>query len=173
MRHTSIPHLAPLLLAAALGCGCEGYSYTLNERTLFAPPPLFAAYSIEDPALSDCVQQAIEDGKITSADQLVDLNCSNAGIANLTGLETFTALRRIGLDGNKLQSLAPLGSLASLELVQARGNRLREVDGALCRSGRQLALAGNTEFPCAEIARLRECGVTLVDTPAHCATASP
>jgi Leucine-rich repeat (LRR) protein len=157
-------------MIAVLGAGCQGYSYTLNQRALFEPPPLFADYSIDDRALSDCVQQAIEDGRISSVEQLENLNCSNAGIASLAGLESFTGLRRVGLDGNALRTLSPLGTLAKLELVQARNNRLEGVDAALCHGGRQFALAGNALVPCADIERLRACGATLIDVPAQCAT---
>jgi Leucine-rich repeat (LRR) protein len=163
------PRLA-FLLAAGMVAGCQGYSYTLNDRTVFEPPPLFAAYAIEDPALSACVQQAIEDGEIRAAEQLQDLNCSSAGLRSLAGIEVFSGLKRIGLDGNRLESLAPLASLAGLELVQARSNRLRELDPALCQGAKKrLAVAGNDTLTCAGIDTLRACGVVFEDTPAHCA----
>jgi Leucine-rich repeat (LRR) protein len=162
------PRLA-FLLAAGIVAGCQGYSYTLNERTVFEPPPLFAGYTIEDTALSACVQQAIEDGEIRSAEQLQDLNCSSAGIRALAGIEVFSGLKRLGLDGNRLESLSPLASLTKLELVQARSNRLRELDPALCQGAKKrLAVAGNDTLACAGIATLRACGVVFEDAPAHC-----
>lgn len=164
--------LVPPLLATALLAGCQGYTWTLNERTVFAPPPLFAGYAIEDRALADCVQQAIEDGAITRADQLEDLNCSEAGIRSLAGIEVFIGLKRVGLDGNALESLAPLEVLTGIELIQARGNRLRALDPALCRgSAKRIALAGNEALDCRDIERLRACGVTIEDAPAACAAA--
>lgn len=163
--------IRPLLLAfAAVVAGCHGYSYTLNDREVFSPPRLFTDYRIADRALQDCVQQAIEDQSITDAAQLKDLNCSRAGIANLEGIATFTALERLGLDGNALTRVTPVASLKKLTLLQLRDNRLAGFEAALCGTpGRKLALSGNTGFRCEDLERLRACGVELVDQPAQCA----
>lgn len=167
----SIPRLRPALsLASVLLAGCAGYSYTLNEREVFSPAPLFTDYAIADAALAGCVQQAIEDQRVTKAEELKDLKCSQAGIASLAGIERFTGLRRLGLDGNGLSSVAALEALKDLSLLQLRDNRLRGFERALCGNpGRELALSGNPDFACADLERLRACGATLVDTPAHCA----
>jgi len=157
------------LLVLGVAAGCRGYSYTLNQRTVFEPPPLFAGYSIEDRALSDCVQQAIEDGGITRAEELLDLNCSKAGIHALAGIEVFIGLKRVGLDGNALESLAPLEVLTGIELIQARSNRLRTLDAGLCRgAAKRLAVAGNADLSCQDVERLRACGVKFEDVPTHC-----
>ena len=161
-----------LLLATliTLLAGCKGYSYTVNDREVFAPPRLFADYSLPDRALQDCVQQAIQDQSITQAADLKDLNCSKAGIADVSGLGAFPELRRLGLDGNAIASVAALGALKHLELLQLRDNRIPGFDTALCgKPGRKLALAGNEAFRCEDLERLRACGVELVDAPAHCA----
>ena len=155
--------------AALLATGCGGYSFTLNDQTLFEPPPLFSDYRIADAALSACVRQAIADAGITRAEDLHDLNCSSAGIRSLAGIEVFIGLERIGLDGNALQSLSPLEVLTGLKLVQARSNKLGTLDAGLCKgSAKHLALAGNENLACADISRLRNCGVTVDDAPAHC-----
>ena len=159
-----------LSLSAVIALGaCQGYSYTLNQRTVYEPPKLFNDYAIADDALRACVAQAIEDGHITQADALLDLNCSNAGIANLAGIEVFAKLRRLGLDDNRITDLAPLHALKQLELVQVRNNALRGVSTQLCEGAtKQLALAGNGSLECAVLAAVSACGVKLIDAPAHC-----
>ena len=159
-----------LSLSAVLALGaCQGYSYTLNERTVYEPPQLFNGYAIADDALRACVAQAIEDGRVTQPDALLDLNCSNAGIANLAGIEVFAQLRRLGLDDNKITDLAPLYALKQLELVQVRNNALRGVSTQLCEGAtKQLALAGNSSLACALLPSVTACGVKLLDVPAHC-----
>jgi hypothetical protein len=167
MHHTRLTLLLAMLAVAV--AGCHGYSYTLNEREIFSPPTLFSDYQLADRALQDCVQQAIEDQSITEAGQLKDLNCSKAGISSLAGIGVFSGLVRVGLDGNALASVAPLAALKQLDLLQVRDNRLAGFEPALCgKPGRKLALAGNTAFRCEDLERLRTCGVTLVDQPAHC-----
>lgn len=164
--HRSRPVLALSLLLLA---GCAGYSYTINEREVFSPAPLFSGYEIADAALAGCVQQAIEDQRVTRAEDLRDLQCSQAGIASLAGIEVFTGLRRLGLDGNALGSVAALEALGDLSLLQLRDNRLKGFERALCgHPGRELALSGNPDFACADLERLRACGAKLLDTPSHC-----
>ena len=53
-----------IVLGACLA-GCESYDVTVNERLVYTPTPLFRDYTIEDAALSDCVEQAILDGTST------------------------------------------------------------------------------------------------------------
>ncbi len=154
---------------ALVMAGCHGYSYTLNNKEVFTPPRLFADYQLADRALQECVQQAIEDQSITTAEGLKDLNCSKAGISNLAGIGAFPALRRLGLDGNALASVAPLAALRNLELLQLRDNRLTGFEAALCgKPGRKIALSGNTAFRCEDLSRLQGCGVELIDRPAQC-----
>jgi Leucine-rich repeat (LRR) protein len=156
-------------LCAAGLAGCEGYSFTLNERSLYEPPRLLTDYAIEDRALADCVQQAIEDGRITEAGQLEDLNCTRAGIHSLAGLESFANLKRLGLDGNAIADLAPLAGMTQLQMLQLRDNALRGYHPVMCAApAKTLALAGNDDFACADLERLRACGATLSDVPAPC-----
>ena len=64
--------LVLMLLASGL-IGCESldqYHITLNDRTLYTPRDLFADYDLPDLALSNCINQAIEDGQVFSADSL-------------------------------------------------------------------------------------------------------
>ncbi|MBP8924910.1 MAG: hypothetical protein KBG75_03580 [Pseudomonadales bacterium] len=161
--------IASIAVLLALVAGCAGYSYTVNERTVFEKPALFAEYEIADEGLSTCVEQAIKDGGISSAEALENLNCSSAGIASLQGIEVFSKLRGIGIDDNAINDLSPLYTLAKLELLQARDNALESIDTRLCQgSAKQIALAGNDKLACADIVALRACGMTIIDQPAHC-----
>lgn len=163
--------VAPGALAlAVLLAGCVGYDYTLNERVVLEGPRLFVDYAIADESLRECVAQAISDDRITKPGALEDLNCSQAGIASLAGLEVFTGLRRLGLDGNAISDLAPLYPLRQLELLHLRGNRIAALDARLCQgAAKQMALAGNETLDCTGIAELQACGARLIDVPAHCA----
>jgi len=165
------PGAAALALVLA---GCVGYDYKLNERVVFEGPRLFVDYAIADEHLRECVAQAISDDRITRPEALEDLNCSQAGITSLAGLEVFTGLRRLGLDGNAISELAPLYPLRQLELLHLRGNRVAALDARLCQGvTKQIALAGNEALACADIAKLQACGARLIDVPAHCATPAP
>ena len=146
------------VLLSALSA-CEGYTYTVNERTVFEKPKLFSEFDIADEGLRACVEQAISDGNIKSAETLEDLNCSSAGIGSL-----------LGIDDNAISDLSPIYALGKLELLQARGNALESLDTRLCQgTAKQIALAGNDALDCADIAAIHACGTTIIDQPAHCA----
>lgn len=160
---------AGIAVSLAFVAGCAGYTYTVNERTVFEKPALFSEYEIADENLRICVEQAIKDGGISSADALENLNCSNAGIARLQGIEIFRKLRGIGIDDNAVSDLSPLYTLEKLELLQVRDNALVSLDTRLCQgSAKQIALAGNDQLACADIVALHACGATIIDQPTHC-----
>ncbi len=110
---------SPVLLGA-----CSSYDLTVNDRVVYTPRPLFSDYSIEDPALADCVARAIAEYKVSSAAQLQELDCPGAAVASLKGLATFTALSRIELSHNEITDLAPLSAITSLQELYLNGNRV-------------------------------------------------
>ena len=169
------PRLAGILVTLTVTlAGCVGYEYKLNERTMFEGPRLLTDYAIADEALRECVAQAITDQRITHAETLEDLNCTHAGITSLDGLQAFSGLRRLGLDDNAITDVTPLGALRALELLQVRGNRLRTLDPQLCQGvTKKIALERNDGLDCAAIERLRACGATILDLPAHCTPGTP
>jgi Leucine-rich repeat (LRR) protein len=120
MRHTLKIGLFCLILAFL--SACETYDFSVNEKLVYTPKPLFTDYSIADPALLACVKQAVSDGKIASASQLDTLSCNNAGISSLAGLEVFTGLNRLNLADNSLRDIATLAALSSLVELNLDGN---------------------------------------------------
>jgi Leucine-rich repeat (LRR) protein len=101
---------------------CDRYQVTLNDRELYRPPIIFTDYAISDAALRDCVGQAIVDEAIGEPEQLEQLNCSYAGISNLSGLGRFSQLKSINLSNNNLRNLRPLMFFGSLETVNLANN---------------------------------------------------
>ena len=87
---------------------------------------------IPDAALRRCIEQAL--GKqpgaaISHAEMatLEGLTCRNAGVADLTGLETATILAQLDLFGNVVVDLAPLRELAELAELALHGNRIEDL----------------------------------------------
>ncbi|MFV8820041.1 hypothetical protein [Haliea sp. E17] len=113
--------LAGLWLSA-----CGQYDLTVNDRTVYTPLPLFKAYAIPDTALEACVKKAINYYKVANAVELQELDCSDAGVSELTGIGVFTGLRRLRLGDNQITSLAPLATLSSLEALEAPNNQVKE-----------------------------------------------
>ena len=124
--------------------GCGDYLYTFNEQPIFSPPELFSDYSLTDTSLQSCTEQAIFDQKVTQANQLTHLNCSNAGISKLDGLEIFSRLTHINLNGNKLVAIKPLLFLSHLQIVTLDSNKHLD-----CKDGIQLSnqVNGSVKLP--------------------------
>ena len=93
---------------------------------------LFIAYFFEDAALEAAVRRQLRrpQGPITRQDvaSLTNLNfASNKAIHNLSGLEHFTALRRLELDNNQLVDVSPLSALTNLQWLFLDNNQLVDV----------------------------------------------
>ncbi|MEJ2520273.1 MAG: hypothetical protein P8Y91_08020 [Desulfuromonadales bacterium] len=158
----SLACLALLTLAA-----CGRYDVTVNDKVVYTPRPLFADFAVPDDALRACLEQAIDDGRITAASELSTLNCSHAGIESLEGLGTFTGISRLKLSSNRIRNLNELARLTVLEELFLDDNQvvdpvpLYELP-ALYR----LDLSGNPGLQCpASGALLR---VENLKLPAHC-----
>ncbi len=163
---------AQTLLIVLLIAGCGSYDFTVNERVVFSPKPLFTDYEITDPALGECIKQAIVDNTVTSAAQLSVLNCSHAGIQSLAGIGSFTGLTQLKLSSNEFSDLTHLTPLSSLEDVYLDNNKIENAAPLYdLLSLRLVDLRGNATLRCpASGALLRAEEVRL---PRHCAPVDP
>jgi Leucine-rich repeat (LRR) protein len=165
-----MPHRNFVSLLAStllLLCACQGYDIRVNDKVVYSPPPLFTAYDLPDPALRSCVEQAILDQSIIAPAQLQDLNCSHAGIAELTGLAVFSGLTRLQLSSNQIRNLVELGGLGNLRVLYLQDNRIVDpVPLYALSSLQELDLGGNSSLQCP-----REGAFTALEhviLPRHC-----
>lgn len=114
--------LVPVIVLASGLNGCDRYIFTVNEQPVHNPPTLFSGYEIVDPALRECVAQTIADQRISRSSELTRLICTHAEIANVLGLEIFSALAEVDLSDNNLQGIEPLLMLSNLTTVDLDDN---------------------------------------------------
>jgi hypothetical protein len=112
-------------LIILLTSGCKNYSVSVNENVVYTPPSLFKDYQLADSRLRDCVEQTIVDLHITSAEEFTRLNCSNAGIKSLVGLDKFFALKELNLADNQLADITEIGNLGRLEKLVLTNNTIK------------------------------------------------
>ena len=124
--------LATTVITLGLLTSCSDYTWTLNERVVHVPPELLSDIRVSDEALRDCLQQAIKDQDVERVGQVELLNCSDAGISSLAGLEQFNGLQRINLDDNRIVEGDALALLPRLQLVNLRNNSLTTVAPLIC-----------------------------------------
>lgn len=118
------PNLAPLIFAGisiALS-GCSRYAFSVNDNELYRPAPLYTDFRVADEALAACIEQTIHDKRITKVKQLQSLNCSNAGIRSLAGLEHFAWLQKLDVSNNNISDSEALRMLNSLQYLKISGN---------------------------------------------------
>lgn len=143
------PSLALTSLALIILTACQGYDFRVNDTVVYTPDPLFSDFEVPDQALRNCLEQAIEDGSITSVQGLSSLNCSHAGIESLEGLGAFESITALRLSNNNIRNLVEISRLTALQELYIDNNAV--IDPVpLSRLGalRYLDLSGNPSLQC-------------------------
>jgi hypothetical protein len=162
-------HFAQIITAVVLISSCADYQFTVNDKVVYTPAPLFTEYDIPDAALRECVKQHVRDSSVTDVTQLIELNCSHAGIESLAGLETFSALQHLKLSSNAIGDIAPLATMSELRTVQLDGNQLRSVMPLRgLEELSSLSLQGNPALVCAQLTHFAEIPNFSLESPRHC-----
>ncbi len=157
----------PACLLSLVLAGCGPFDVKVNERVVFSPRPLFSDFDLADPALRACVEQAIVDNNVTAAAELAVLNCSNAGISDLSGLAVFTGITRLKLSGNTVRNLVELSRLSLLQVLLLDDNAVIDpVPLFDLPALQELDLSGNAELQCPASSALLK--VEQLTLPRHC-----
>lgn len=147
--------------------GCRQYEVSVNDRVLYTPRDPMADTEIADPALRDCLEQALRDAGVTTTGELRQLNCSHAGIERLDGIAAFTGLEWLDLDGNRIRNLVELGQLQGLTRVQLADNRVVDPVPMTSITGLgYLDLSGNAALQCPKTGAFPATARVLL--PEHC-----
>lgn len=146
---------------------CQGYDFKVNEKIVYTTKPLLGDFSASDPALTACLEQAIVDDSITTAEQLTSLNCAHAGIESLEGLAVFTGLTALRLSSNKIRNLVEITNIVTLEEVHLDDNQIVDpVPLYQLTALRLVDLSGNPELQCPRGGAFDR--VETVILPEHC-----
>lgn len=145
------------LVTSLLTTGCKNYSVSVNENVVYTPPSIFKDYQLADAQLHDCVEQTIVDLHITSAEDLTRLNCSNAGIKSLVGLDKFFALKELNLADNQLADISDIGQLGRLEKLVLTNNKIKNPAPLLnLLHLTQLHVDNNPQMTCNDLQQLQQ-----------------
>jgi len=145
------------LVSSLLTTGCKNYSVSVNENVVYTPPSIFKDYQIADTQLRDCVEQTIYDLHITNAEDLTRLDCSNAGIKSLAGLNKFFALKELNLADNQLADISEIGQLGRLEKLVLTNNNIKNPAPLLhLLHLTQLHLTRNPQMTCKDLKQLQQ-----------------
>jgi Leucine-rich repeat (LRR) protein len=153
-----------------LGTGCAElgqYDITVNNVTVYEPAAPYTASGIEDPALAACLTQSLLDIDARAATDLAALNCSDAGIQSLTGLEQFTQIQSMKLSSNNIRNLLVIERLTALRQLWLDDNDVVDPIPVLRMTAlKELNLTGNLRLQCPDPADVpRHMSMNLPD---HC-----
>jgi Leucine-rich repeat (LRR) protein len=164
LRHLVCCFVGPAFLILS---ACQEYDFKVNDKIVYTPTPLFRDYAIPDTGLNDCVNQAINDGTVTTAPQLMSLDCSFAGIESVEGLAIFTGLKALRLSANQIRNLVELSKITTLEAVYLDDNKIIDPVPLYGLVGlRDLDLSGNSNLQCPKPGSLTQVASTIL--PQHC-----
>ncbi|WP_331346356.1 leucine-rich repeat domain-containing protein [Cellvibrio sp. UBA7661] len=145
------------LIVSFLITGCKNYSVSVNENVVYTPPSIFKNYQLADAKLHDCVEQTIYDQHITKAEDLKRLDCSDAGITSLSGLETFFALKELNLANNQLVAIETIGQLGRLEKLMLGNNKINNAAPLLhLLHLKHLDVTNNPQMGCKDLKQLSQ-----------------
>jgi len=154
--------LSMLLLAA-----CGSYDFTFNDKVIYTPDPLFTDFEVPDKALRECIKEAINDAKASSASEVSSLSCTEAGVESLAGLSTFTELEQLTLSSNNIVNISELAALTVLQVLYLDNNQIIDaVPLYQLPALHQLDLSSNPELICPPSGSLLR--VSRVTLPEHC-----
>ena len=163
----------PLCLLAAILLwlpSCETldrYDITMNNVPVYQAASVPTVSDVEDTALTQCLQQTLNDAKATSFTALTSLNCSHGGITTLAGLAQFTGLKSLKLSGNHIRNLLVLERLVELEALWLDDNRIIDPIPVLRMAKiRQLDLSANPSLQCPDQTEIRP--QVVINLPEHC-----
>ncbi len=145
------------LVTSLLTSGCKNYSVSVNENVVYTPPSIFKDYQLADAHLHNCVEQTIYDLHITSAEELTRLNCSNAGITSLVGLDKFFAMKELNLADNQITDISQIGQLGRLENLVLSNNKINNPAPLLnLLHLAQLHVDNNPQMTCKDLYQLQQ-----------------
>lgn len=118
--HRRLRHWAAAMTGLLLSA-C-GYEFAVNDYPVHTPEPLLAVPALDDAALTRCLRDQVRQDRVHSLGGLIRLDCPQAGINTLAGLERYAALAELHLDGNHLRDASTLQALPNLVFLDLRGN---------------------------------------------------
>jgi hypothetical protein len=156
-----------LCAACLLLTACGNYDFTINDRVVYTPQPLFSEYEVPDEGLRQCIEQAINDNLVTAASQLYAVSCVEAGIGSLEGLSTFTQIEQLTLSSNQIDDISELAALTVLQVAYLDNNLIVDaVPLYQLPALRLVDLSANPALRCPPAGSLLR--VESVTLPRHC-----
>ena len=156
------------LLMSGTGCAELGqYDIKVNNVTFYEPSAPYRVSGIEDPALAACLSQSLLDIDARIATDLLALNCSDAGIQSLVGLEQYTQIQSMKLSSNDIRNLLVLARLTALNQLWLDNNDIVDPIPVLRMTNlKELYLAGNSRLQCPDPEDVP--GHLSLNLPDHC-----
>jgi len=155
-------------IVVAIDANGEGLPFA---EVMAMPTGALLTVNSSDNNLNNCIQSlAIQNNWQYAEDVTGVLDCSYRGINSVSGLEQYTNLEGINLSNNNISDLVLFQTFTKIKSIDLSYNNLGKQNPTLISSLiglsslTSLALAGNPQFSCTDLASLiTTLGSTLVD----------
>ena len=147
-----------LLIWLSLFASCnQPFTVTVNDQAVYDPTGRLISSEVSDADLQGCINLAMQQQNVSSAEALAVLSCANSEIQNLERIGQLVQLRFLDLANNSISNLMPLEELPLLGGLNLSNNRISNV-GPLFNIPNlaSVSLAGNNDIACDQLQLLRD-----------------
>lgn len=174
LAHTINRHLKkrPILLVAFLlgltACS-QNFTVSVNNQAVFDPTGRLFTGQLADPNLQGCVNIALRQQEVESAEKLKVLACSNSEVETLGNIAQLSQLRFLELGNNNIRDISPLAGLSFLSGLNLMNNSITDTSTLLNMSTLvSVNLVGNNNIPCSQLQSLKQKLGNNLEAPEAC-----
>ncbi len=159
--------LAALLFS--LSACSQRYTVSVNNQAVFDPTGRLFTGELSDPDLQGCVNIAMQQQGVASAEMLRVLSCGNSEVETLANIGQLSQLRFLDLSNNVIRDLSPLTSLRQLGGLNLMNNAIEDIGSLLnMNSLASVDLTGNNNISCQQLAGLEARLGSSLTRPTSC-----
>ena len=160
----------PMLFIALLLASCaQPLTVAVNNQAVYDPSGRLITPDSIDADLQGCINYAVSQQDLQSAEQLTVLSCANAEIRSLDNIGRLRQLRFLDLGNNSITNITPLEELKLLGGLNLSNNQITDVTPLLnIPTLASVRLTGNNRIPCSQLATLRQRLGDSLTAPAQC-----
>lgn len=135
---------------------CAPFTVSVNNQAVYDPEGRLARNTVVSPELQGCVNLAVRQQSLQSAEDLTVLSCANSELDELENIGQLRNLRFLDLANNNVTNITPLEGLSNLAGLNLVNNQISDIGPLLnIPSLVTVALLGNNGIPCEQIRELQ------------------
>ena len=159
-----------LIVLATISSQCaQQFTVSVNNQAVFDPTGRLLNQQVLDSSLQGCINLAVHQQDMNSANELTVLSCANSQVAALENIEQLSQLRFLDLANNSISNLTPLEQLSQLAGLNLTNNVITDISPLFnIASLSSVSLSGNNSIACQQLEALESKLGDNLTRPASC-----